>query len=418
MIDVSPLLLQHGRLLPLHPDLKKPWLLEVINTATNDPTTIAEWVATKPGCGWGLRIDSDELIVLDLERPGKGSACGGVRSVEWSELDAGQRLPFGPVATTQDGGQHRYYRLPEAYRGRLKNWPSVLPSVDLRVKGGMVCLPPSKGRMWIESLDDCDLPELPSWFCELILDGRAQSSTHTGQTESATDKGGLGQVVHVPHVPHFPGAGIKPNQWYSLFHSRDFLQVWSRARKMPRDNSQSSFEFSLSMRAFGLEWSREQVVTLLRTWWTTHGLAGDETRLVRRIFPGAWKASREFKEGREQDARDKQAAKVAAKTRTKILDYLRTHGPSTPKEVAIGIGITRAAAKMQLHRSGILPLVDHRYAAPTLHAPVSQQEQKQEEGSVIYPHSVTAPVPAKPMVRPLLQPRRPRVATTHRRFPP
>lgn len=33
-----------------------------------------------------------DLIVLDLERPGKGSPCGGVRQISWIECERGKCL--------------------------------------------------------------------------------------------------------------------------------------------------------------------------------------------------------------------------------------------------------------------------------------------------------------------------------------
>jgi hypothetical protein len=47
----------------------------------------------KKGCALGLRITSDELIVLDLERPGKGSPVGGVCTLDRIECEQIGRFP-------------------------------------------------------------------------------------------------------------------------------------------------------------------------------------------------------------------------------------------------------------------------------------------------------------------------------------
>jgi hypothetical protein len=164
LIGVSPWVLTHGRLAPLRAS-KRPWLRSLKNSATNDPAVIRTWIRQKAGCDWGFKITSDALIVLDLERPGKGSVAGGVRQIDWIEVEHGKRVPFGPVATTQSGGQHRYFLLPAAYRGTMRNSTAIFPGVDLRVKEGLVVIPPSAGRVWIESPEDSDVPELPIWFC-------------------------------------------------------------------------------------------------------------------------------------------------------------------------------------------------------------------------------------------------------------
>ena len=166
-------LLLCGRLIPLNPGTKKPWVRSYAD-ASNHPAQLAKWARTKPNCDFGLVIDADDLIVLDCEGPGKGN---GRRSIDWAEVDAGKRLPDGPVATTPSGGEHLYFRLPAKYIGKIRNWTRVLAGLDIRIKKGMVAIPPAARREWIESFDDVALPILPDWFCELLLEGTAVQDT-------------------------------------------------------------------------------------------------------------------------------------------------------------------------------------------------------------------------------------------------
>jgi hypothetical protein len=149
---VSPKLLVHGRLAALIPDgTKRPWLPSLKRDATNNPVTLLEWERDKPGCDYGIRFWSRTIIVLDLERPGKGSDIGGIQILLNLEAEQREAIPrTGPKATSESGGEHWYFMIPVEYRGRLLNW-NVFESIDIRVYIGLVVIPPSKGRSWITS---------------------------------------------------------------------------------------------------------------------------------------------------------------------------------------------------------------------------------------------------------------------------
>jgi hypothetical protein len=350
VIDVSPVLLAHGRLVPLYPDSKHPWLRSLKDGASNDPAKIAKWEQNKPGCGWGMRIASDELIVLDLEPPGKGSFAGGVRMTDWLECEAGRRLPDGPIATTQSGGQHRYFTLPPAFRGLVRNWTRVFPGIDIRVKGGLVVIPPSSGRMWIESPDDLAISELPTWFCQLMLQKRGLTTRTPAEkrpnvscsapTYTFSDrqerKSASVQIVREP---------IPTRLRFRLRKSGDFVGLWNRTRRLS-DETNSSYEFALAVYAFLRGLTHGQVATLITAWWAKHSIQGKLDRLDRKIIPNAWDATR----GDVEAFQAQREAKTAGKTRNRILAYISQHGPATPAQVAAALSIRRKSANMAMIR--------------------------------------------------------------------
>ncbi len=386
MIEISERLLQLGRIVPIHPGTKRPWVRSVIASASSDPAVISKWAKTRPGCAWGLRIESNDLIVLDLEGTGKGN---GRRTLDWIECDHGLRLPDGPVSTTPSGGRHMYFRLPQAYIGKIRNWTRALPGIDVRVRGGLVVIPPSPGRMWLESFDDLALEELPEWFLHELLDGRdsgpdgasgqfypkkgmnIDSSLHQPpgpvntsvrtltntdasvpkQSGSRTDADYIGTNADAcGHKPvkrkRIPVAiqNINRSTWCKLFRSRGFAAVWNRRADF-RDQSNSAYEFSLCIRGYRAGLTTAQVVGLVSAWWAHHSLTSDITRLAQRIAPAAWEQVREYVE----QYRAAQEATKKAKTRDRILAILSGR-TMTPAEIAKALNITRNTAKLACRR--------------------------------------------------------------------
>jgi len=277
--------------------------------------------------------------------------------IDWIECENGRRLPHGPGATTQHGGVHLYFRLPEVYRGLFKNWTSVFPGIDVRVMGGLVVIPPSSGRDWIESLDDVALPELPIWFCELMMtervklkstpavvlpNGKTAPNTTSRSDRERRDKVSL-EIVRA-HIPD--------RMWFRLRTSGDFWGLWNKTRLL-RDRSNSSYEFALSVYAFLRGLSTDQVTALITAWWAKHRLRGNMERVTRKIVPAAQEATLE----RVEAFKVQQEEKAAGKTANRILLYLTEHAFSTPGQVAGALSIDRKTANMsmiRLVRSGVL----------------------------------------------------------------
>ena len=155
MMDLSPKLLQFGRLAPLDLITKKACRSRA--KVNNHLAFVDDRLKHMTDCRWALRLNSSELIALNLHRPGNGSWAGGVRMIDWIETEEGKRLPHGPVACSESDGEQRYFRLPATHWGLMKNTNDILPSIDILVRGGLVVVPPTPGWTWIESFDDIDI---------------------------------------------------------------------------------------------------------------------------------------------------------------------------------------------------------------------------------------------------------------------
>lgn len=77
-----------------------------------------------------------------------------------------------PVAQTPSGGQHYYFRCPDA---KLSNNTRVIPGCDLRANGGYIVAPPSrnskgKGYTWLPGLSIFEVPliELPASYLSYL----------------------------------------------------------------------------------------------------------------------------------------------------------------------------------------------------------------------------------------------------------
>jgi putative DNA primase/helicase len=119
-------------LFPLIGGTKKPCEKGWQQSASRDEKAIARY----PGCNWAIAIP-DDVIVLDFDGP-EGLATLAVLEKQ-----------FGPFETLQvasggnHGGKHIYFRAPGH---RLKCSPNGLkdrPGLELKVRGGLVVVPPS-----------------------------------------------------------------------------------------------------------------------------------------------------------------------------------------------------------------------------------------------------------------------------------
>lgn len=132
---------------PLGPGSKKPAIEDWPHAATTDRDQITRWWAEAP-YNIGVATGPSNLLVIDLDQPkhtservpepwnGRGAPCG--RDVlDLLADDAGQRLPRTWTVTTPSGGQHLYYRQPDA--AQLGNTAAKLGwRIDTRGHGGYV----------------------------------------------------------------------------------------------------------------------------------------------------------------------------------------------------------------------------------------------------------------------------------------
>ncbi|MGH3659719.1 MAG: bifunctional DNA primase/polymerase, partial [Micromonosporaceae bacterium] len=131
---------------PLAAGAKVPAIEDWQHAATTDPDQITKWWHEAP-YNIGVATGTSGLLVIDLDRPKpgetppepwntRGATCG--RDVlDQLANQAGHRLPRTWTVTTASGGQHLYFRQPDA--PRLGNTADRLGwKIDTRGHGGYV----------------------------------------------------------------------------------------------------------------------------------------------------------------------------------------------------------------------------------------------------------------------------------------
>jgi Bifunctional DNA primase/polymerase, N-terminal/AAA domain len=160
------------RVLPCHPETKRPVTEHGLHDATADPATITQWWSQWPGAMIGVRTGPESGIwAMDLD------VANGVNGVEaFYDLAAGRLIPETTKTKTPRGGVHMFF----AWADGVKNSAGKLAAgVDTRGEGGYCILPPSQrsDRKCYEPLSDVypDPPEAPQWLLDLVLQPKADA---------------------------------------------------------------------------------------------------------------------------------------------------------------------------------------------------------------------------------------------------
>lgn len=152
---------------------KHPRTGQGVKDASNDSTTVENWLRTWPDTNWGLACGKESnVIVIDID-----AKSGGFPSLEEYE----NSRPAGPlpetlISLTGGNGRHLFFTYPtDLTVGNRVNW---LPGLDVRSDGGYVILPPgthiSGGRYkW---KNDAPLAELPADVAQSIINKQGSNS--------------------------------------------------------------------------------------------------------------------------------------------------------------------------------------------------------------------------------------------------
>lgn len=137
---------------------KKPRNSNGFHGATTSPEEIEAWDWNNGGA-IGAAIPP-ELVIVDID-----PRNGGDQTV-LALVGAKRTFPGTKTVSTQNGGTHRYYSLPEDAVGR-KLRGTVGPGVDIKAPGkGYVLVPPSPGY---ELKWNNPIAEAPQWLLDEIL---------------------------------------------------------------------------------------------------------------------------------------------------------------------------------------------------------------------------------------------------------
>ncbi|MES1185091.1 MAG: bifunctional DNA primase/polymerase [Myxococcales bacterium] len=151
------------RVLPLVPRGKDPIAALAphgVNSASDDPATIAQWWTEHPDANVGLAVPRDWLV-LDVDPRNGGAASYNALQAEHGEL------PPTLEAATGGGGAHIVYAVPIGSRfpGKLKG----LPGIDLLGTGRYIVAWPSVHPSGARYTWTCDVEPAPppEWLARL-----------------------------------------------------------------------------------------------------------------------------------------------------------------------------------------------------------------------------------------------------------
>jgi hypothetical protein len=143
---------------------KTPLTANGYKDATLEATIVQRWCERYPAALWAMPTGAASgYVVLDIDV--KRPEANGFDSLE----DMGRSiLPETPLAHTESGGVHVYFRCP-AHDVR-NSAGRIAPGVDVRANGGYVIVPsPGSGYAWdtFWNLNTVEPLEAPQWLWPL-----------------------------------------------------------------------------------------------------------------------------------------------------------------------------------------------------------------------------------------------------------
>lgn len=155
------------RLFPVEPGGKLPLLKGWPSAATDDLTRLEAWSQMNLGCNWGVATgEASGLVVIDIDGDkGRESLLDLERQ--------GLSLPatLAVITGRADGGEHRYYRMPDGIHIRNDQTGKIGKHIDVRATGGFVVCPPSVHATGSHyHFIDASAPtaDLPAWIVERL----------------------------------------------------------------------------------------------------------------------------------------------------------------------------------------------------------------------------------------------------------
>ncbi|WP_395318187.1 bifunctional DNA primase/polymerase [Fructilactobacillus frigidiflavus] len=161
---------------------KRPLAEHGYKSATKDLLKVWEWESRFPKCSWGFRLDSKQLIVIDVDNHGNND---GNRSIKANFTDEQREfLKTCVYEKTPNNGYHFFLRLPDLFAKNLKATYQPFKGVEIKT----VCI------NYYDNIRNGSLlsvPVAPDWALKLLKDERKNNySTNaikaTGQKRIAS----------------------------------------------------------------------------------------------------------------------------------------------------------------------------------------------------------------------------------------
>lgn len=176
------------RLFPVKAGGKLPLIAEWPDKASSDPDVLGACAREYPHCNWGVATGQPSgVFVIDVD--------GEEGRASMADLDQqGFTLPATLTVTTgrADGGEHRYYRMPQGIDVRNDQSGRIGPHIDVRGTGGFVVCPPSthaSGKQYRFTDPNTAIADSPRWVIERLTVRPAMHGVQTQQAETGTPIG-------------------------------------------------------------------------------------------------------------------------------------------------------------------------------------------------------------------------------------
>ncbi|MGE3425137.1 MAG: bifunctional DNA primase/polymerase, partial [Dehalococcoidia bacterium] len=164
---------------------KKPLTEQGFLDASVDPEQIDRWWRRWPSAHIGVATGIAHLCVIDLDfDPVKGKNGQANFAKLCSEMGSHE---CALIASTPRGGQHYFYRMPQAVLTSRVDILEKGSGIDVRASGGYVIVPSpsSPGREWLLG-DLSDVGPLPEWLVKILTPARSREGSRK-RINSASD---------------------------------------------------------------------------------------------------------------------------------------------------------------------------------------------------------------------------------------
>ena len=159
---------------------KHPRWTDYRRKATGDPNTIRQWLQRYPYANFGV-VTGPVTIALDADVRDYENA-NGLRTLEYLELDEGERLPGTVEVLTgrENGSRHLYFKAPA--HAVIRTRSKVLPGLDVRAGGGYCVAAGSRHVCggYYSFAEECRpdeqaVAELPDFVLAALAEGSAKT---------------------------------------------------------------------------------------------------------------------------------------------------------------------------------------------------------------------------------------------------
>jgi hypothetical protein len=325
--------------------------------ATDDPTRVRRWLGAYPHANFAVCTGERHIVVDADVRPERAN---GVQSLEYLEIDNGQRIPYSVVVLSgrKNGSRHIYFRTPEEFQFTSLN--EFLPGVDLKAQRQYVVAPGSRHLSggYYRFADDCrpdeqSTADLPDFLMAEIR--AAAPAPGPNQQERTHPRLSMDPRLVWEHLPQ-PGE-LRPDRTVlgALLHDRIAGPLYRGVLRFPDDRSRNDMALADKL-AFYTSHNFEQALGLF----LGSGLYRDKfLRPVNRDWNyAAWTLRKAFlanpnnwmRKPRRSRATGAKKGRKPSPLSLAILSLHQNHPEWRPAQIAKQLDIESGSVRRVLHR--------------------------------------------------------------------